>query len=503
MTEKTPRRRLGLLVWSGLLVAGFALYLFGYFPIILRVEDGIVYRLTVADSPAVSAPVAQPVGVKVGLVDSVEMDAQTGRLLITMRLDENAVKREKTPIRVASHEKNCEAEGQLASHVKPILDHVAAVAVAPPAPTSQESLQRIQQSLEKVEKLIPQFEKTIEEYRLLARDSRQAIPDLRKTNEVVQKLIKDVNEIVPDARRLTKSVADSVPDVQALIKSINATMPDLQKTIKAVGEAVPDIRELVKSLTETVPDAQKLVKSLTEAVPDARTLMKSINEAVPVAKETMREITIATRNWSQVGERISVFLKTNEDRLNNIVRETETVLTYMADVFGRENRNNLTTLLRNLNNGTTKLPSIADETELFLRQGRGTLKRMDETFDTLNKATKPNSTETQGMLKNLSEGLEKFNRTMTDVNELMRVIGQSDGTLRRFITDPGLYNHVDDAAILVTRLLPRLDRIMKDFEVFADKLARHPESLGLGGLVRPSSGIKEPPRSTIYPTKKP
>jgi hypothetical protein len=32
-------------------------------------------------------------------------------------------------------------------------------------------------------------------------------------------------------------------------------------------------------------------------------------------------------------------------------------------------------------------------------------------------------------------------------------------------------------------------------ETFADKIARHPESLGLGGVVSPSSGLKEAPSS--------
>ena len=41
--------------------------------------------------------------------------------------------------------------------------------------------------------------------------------------------------------------------------------------------------------------------------------------------------------------------------------------------------------------------------------------------------------------------------------------------------------------------MPRLDRILKDFETFADKLAHHPEAIGLGGVVRPGSGLKDPP----------
>jgi len=39
--------------------------------------------------------------------------------------------------------------------------------------------------------------------------------------------------------------------------------------------------------------------------------------------------------------------------------------------------------------------------------------------------------------------------------------------------------------------------VLRDVEIFADKIARHPEQLGLGGVLRPSSGLKESP--TIIP----
>ena len=74
-----------------------------------------------------------------------------------------------------------------------------------------------------------------------------------------------------------------------------------------------------------------------------------------------------------------------------------------------------------------------------------------------------------------------------------------DGTLKKFLTDPSLYNNIDNAAVLVTRMMPQLERILKDIEVFSDKLARHPESIGLGGAIRPGSGLKNPPTPPIPP----
>jgi phospholipid/cholesterol/gamma-HCH transport system substrate-binding protein len=75
-------------------------------------------------------------------------------------------------------------------------------------------------------------------------------------------------------------------------------------------------------------------------------------------------------------------------------------------------------------------------------------------------------------------------------------MNRSDGTLRRLATDPTLYNNLNDLTCVLLRLTPRMDRILHDVEVFADKIARHPESLGLGGVVSPSSGLKDAPPSS-------
>ena len=85
----------------------------------------------------------------------------------------------------------------------------------------------------------------------------------------------------------------------------------------------------------------------------------------------------------------------------------------------------------------------------------------------------------------------------------MQVFARSDGTVQRLLGDPSLYNNLNDSALMVTKILPRLDRVLRDVEIFADKLARHPELIGIGGAIRPSTGIKEspfaPPHYRIYP----
>src|SRR5262249_39959630 len=98
----------------------------------------------------------------------------------------------------------------------------------------------------------------------------------------------------------------------------------------------------------------------------------------------------------------------------------------------------------------------------------------------------------ESISRNLDESLVKVNRATTDLSALMQVLDQ-DGTIQRLLKDPSLYNRLDEAASGLVRSMPRIDRILKDFETFADKLARHPELLGVRGAVRPSEGLKNPP----------
>ena len=120
----------------------------------------------------------------------------------------------------------------------------------------------------------------------------------------------------------------------------------------------------------------------------------------------------------------------------------------------------------------------------------------------MQQATKPLGERGGVMVKNLEEASGRLNQVLADVQALFKTIDQGDGTLRRILTDPSLYNHIDQAALKVNQMLCQLDRVLSDVKVFADQIARHPEKLGVGGAIRPSSGLKEAP-SVPVPWGKP
>ncbi|HEV3117726.1 MAG TPA: hypothetical protein VGY58_11770, partial [Gemmataceae bacterium] len=149
--------------------------------------------------------------------------------------------------------------------------------------------------------------------------------------------------------------------------------------------------------------------------------------------------------------------------------------------------------------------SISRNADEFLKEGQKTMHRFgdsvtkaDEVLGNLQKATKPIAERSESVMKNLDESTDRLNRTLVELNSLLALINKEEGVVRRFLSDTSLYNNLNDAAAMLAHSMPRVDRILHDFEVFADKIARHPESLGVGGVVRPSAGLKDPPNTSHW-----
>jgi phospholipid/cholesterol/gamma-HCH transport system substrate-binding protein len=69
-------------------------------------------------------------------------------------------------------------------------------------------------------------------------------------------------------------------------------------------------------------------------------------------------------------------------------------------------------------------------------------------------------------------------------------LNSADGTIGLLINDPQLYQHLNRAAKNIDEITRELKPIKDDLRVFTDKIARHPESLGVRGALEKKAGIK-------------
>jgi phospholipid/cholesterol/gamma-HCH transport system substrate-binding protein len=122
-----------------------------------------------------------------------------------------------------------------------------------------------------------------------------------------------------------------------------------------------------------------------------------------------------------------------------------------------------------------------------------TLLRLDTTLSDVERVSRALREKTPQILTNLESGTDKIDKVFGDLRDLLRLVARGEGTVQKLLTDPSLYNNVNETVRTVRCILPRVDRILGDLEVFADRLARHPEALGLRGVISPSNGLKGPP----------
>jgi phospholipid/cholesterol/gamma-HCH transport system substrate-binding protein len=215
---------------------------------------------------------------------------------------------------------------------------------------------------------------------------------------------------------------------------------------------------------------------------------------------------VALRSWGRTGERVNVLLESNEAKITETIDRVSQAASRVVNLLSDDNQKNFSETLKNLNSTSRNLDILSRDFDDFIKEARNSAKQLDETIKltdqvlaNLNKATKPIADRSEVLMKNLEDLTEGLNKTLFTTREMLKVINEGDGTIKRLFTDPSLYNNVNEAVCLLTRSLPRIDYILQNMETFTDKLARHPESLGLRGAIVPSSGLKDSPFAPSQP----
>ena len=300
--------------------------------------------------------------------------------------------------------------------------------------------------------------------------------------------------------QLVARASEVVPTTQETLNDIRKSMQRIEKMAPLVEDTFREYRDLGHSLNNAMPDLRQTNSDIDKLAQSADKVAHQLQDSIPQVTRDADDVAASARAVQKVSERVDVILAQNQDQINDAVRRLNEVLTRTASLLNEDNVRNMTDILRNTRAASETFPDLARNSDELLKEGRNSLQRfnatlirLDDLTQNLQKMTKPLADRSDPIARNLDEGLARLNRTTADLDALLLAIGQSDGTLNKLLTDPSLYNHLDDAACQAAKAAPQLNLILKDFETFADKLARHPESIGLGGLVRPSSGLKDPP----------
>jgi len=202
-------------------------------------------------------------------------------------------------------------------------------------------------------------------------------------------------------------------------------------------------------------------------------------------------VTSTSNELGQVVHQVGEVLKSNQEKINRIVSQTDD-----ASRDAKETIRNLNEVFGNPET-KAKLKDAADQLPELIRTTRETvggvsrvIAGFDKNLQNLDKFTSALGDEGKALMLRLGQSTEKLDRLADEMLVLTKNINSGEGTLGQLATNRELYDNLARTVANVEEVSRELRPILRDARVFTDAIARHPEKLGVRGVLERSPGTK-------------
>jgi phospholipid/cholesterol/gamma-HCH transport system substrate-binding protein len=222
-----------------------------------------------------------------------------------------------------------------------------------------------------------------------------------------------------------------------------------------------------------------------------------IEQTVSTAIESFQQ---TSREWQTVGRNMNHLLETNQGNLHVVVERaaeslsefTQTMRTMNQALEGTSRLLGDAKTQDNLRKTLATLPQLTAETQETVAAVRTVVEKIDENLRNLGAVTQPLAKRGVTLATHLESSLTNLDSLSGELAQFAKVINAGNGSIAKLASDPQLYVNLNRSAESAALLLQNLEPILHDLRVFSDKVARHPEIIGVSGAMRGSSGLKDP-----------
>ncbi|MBL8850314.1 MAG: MCE family protein, partial [Planctomycetaceae bacterium] len=216
--------------------------------------------------------------------------------------------------------------------------------------------------------------------------------------------------------------------------------------------------------------------------------------------DTLTAFTATTNEWKSLATNVNRLVQTQEGDLDLVIERAAASLAQFTETMKTANTT-LTSaneiladpkLQQDLKATVAALPAMVQDTRETIAAARLSVQKIGESLDNLSQATDPLAEHSRSIVVKLDGSLGQLESLLTELNTFARIVNSEDGSIHRFASDPELYENLNESAESLNLLVRSLDPILRDVRIFSDKVARHPELLGVSGAMRGSSGLKDP-----------
>ena len=200
--------------------------------------------------------------------------------------------------------------------------------------------------------------------------------------------------------------------------------------------------------------------------------------------EAGKALTDASKSIGGAADRVGALLDKHETSIDNAIGKLDTTLGSIERV---------TTSVNNVIGDPqtqTKLRQAMNELPETLARMKSTMTLAETNLRNLKEFTDPLSVGGKERVGRFLHAIDGLDEMMTQMASFSKRLNSPQGSLSRLLEDRELYNHLNRAARNIDELTRQLKPIVADARVFSDKIARHPELLGVRGAIERRPGIK-------------
>jgi phospholipid/cholesterol/gamma-HCH transport system substrate-binding protein len=275
-----------------------------------------------------------------------------------------------------------------------------------------------------------------------------------------------------------------VADIDAYVPIYKDEQPRIASTLLGDAEI-----QLVPGTIR--PPRQRLDKDEVLAGAVSRDPFEVFATLEPKLGSALESLTQASDSVTKLSVNLDKMLLGEDDNFAKMVRKTEAALDAFS--LAMDNINDVMgdpTSRAKLKETINGLPEIIADLRTTVKGIGTTVDTADRNLRNLEGLTKPLGERGEGMVAQVDRTIGRLDEVLQQAAMFTKALNESEGTLGKLVRDPQVYNDLAQAATNVKTLTRELRPIVDDVRVFTDKIARHPEQLGVRGALDRRPGLK-------------
>jgi phospholipid/cholesterol/gamma-HCH transport system substrate-binding protein len=207
--------------------------------------------------------------------------------------------------------------------------------------------------------------------------------------------------------------------------------------------------------------------------------------------QTLESFAATSEEWRKVGANLNALTETNRGNIEVVIEQAAESLHEFTLTMRSVNKTVADPQMQeNFRRTMAGLPKMMNEAGETIRAVRSAVAKADVALTNLTEVTAPLAERSATIAVRLDSSVASLESLLKEMAIFSKAINSENGSLSLLAKDPQLYRNLNEAATSLQLIMRNLEPAVKDLRVFLDKIARHPEKIGVGGALRPDSGLK-------------